>query len=399
VASFDVTYGLDLSSWDDLLSVTALPFDADVPNQIQDRNALLEAIADRYYGAVKAALDVAIPNHLNLCDRIAEVAPLPVFRMAGKYCDVVSVNDYYIQSDPLIDLLLGAPPDKRWAQQSAAAFQGAGGPIPFVVTEYGIRGEDSGLPNTYGAGKTVPTQQDRAMFYLWSSRWFLHRVQDDMAYITGWHWFMYTDEPPTGRSFDPEDCNYGIVTLRNEAYVFLLQAMTQVNQMVDDILAADTTPTILEPPGTIDTSVTSPGLVTLTWPSDPPVASDSDVAPSPGAEGWRVHVLTHPAGTDTRIVGFQDVASANATVDLASFGDGLFWLAVEPLSTTLLHLGARVVGPFEGVAAGGGVQTEVLNCETLAGVRFHNSLPLPNTAAGQTYATLEDSFVEGGVRH
>ncbi|MBM4372963.1 MAG: hypothetical protein FJ098_15015, partial [Deltaproteobacteria bacterium] len=39
---------------------------------------------------------------------------------------------------------------------------------------------------------------------------------------------------------------------------------------------------------------------------------------------------------------------------------------------------------------------EVLGCETLAGIRFENALPMPNVAAGQTYASLTDSFLEGG---
>ncbi|MFH1532785.1 MAG: hypothetical protein ABIK09_18845 [Pseudomonadota bacterium] len=384
LAAFNGAYGLELDTWDALLEVTALPFDPGNATHRADRDAFVEQIAEAYYSAVDAALDATVPEHLNLCDRIAEVAPLPVFRMAGKHCDVVTVNDYYIQSDPMIDFMLGAPPEERWEAQSAAAFEGAGGVKPFIVTEYGIRGADSGHPNTYGAGKTVPTQQDRAEFYEWSSRWFLERSHEGTGYVTGWHWFMYTDEPPTGRTFDPEDCNYGVVTLRDERYVFLLQAMAHVNRFVDGLLVAGVAATLLAPPPQIQWGVDEVGGVDLGWTA------------LPFEEAWRVHVLTHPAGTDARIVGTREVDTASASVDLTGLGEGLFWIAVEPLHAGLLHLGARVVGPFEGVPAGGGAQADVLCGETLVAVRFENALPLPNTADGQTYATLAGSFTDCG---
>jgi hypothetical protein len=384
VAAFNESYGLEIAGWGDLLEITALPFEPDVPAHYADRDAFVEQVADLYYGGVAAALEATVPDHLNLCDRIAEVAPLPVFRMAGKHCDVVTVNDYYIESDPMIDFMLGMPPVERWETQSAAAFEGAGGIKPIIITEYGIRGADSGHPNSYGAGKTVPTQQDRAAFYEWSSRWFIERAHEGTGYITGWHWFMYTDEPPTGRTFDPEDCNYGVVTLRNERYVFLLQAMAAVNRLVDGLLVAGVDATILHPPQEIQWGVDEAGGIELSWDA------------WPFEEDWRVHVLTHPAGTDARLNGFQEVSAPAATVDLTALGEGWFWIAVEPVHAAYLHLGARVIGPFEGLPAGGGDPTDVLCGETLSGVRFENAFPLPNTADGQTYATLSGSFTDCG---
>lgn len=384
LAAFNETYGLELGGWGELLGITALPFDPDVVAHGEDRDAYVEQVADLYYGAVSAALDATIGEHLNLCDRIAEVAPLPVFRMAGKHCDVVTVNDYYIESDPMIDFMLGMPPEERWEKQTAAAFEGAGGVKPIIISEYGIRGADSGHPNSYGAGKTVPTQQDRVAFYEWSSRWFLERAHEGTGYITGWHWFMYTDEPPTGRSFDPEDCNYGVVTLRNERYVFLLQGMAHVNRFVDGLLAAAVDATLLAPPAEIQWGVDEAGGVELSWDAQP------------FEEAWAVHVLTHPAGTDARIIGTQEVDAPAASVDLSGLGEGWFWVAVEPLHEAYLHLGARVVGPFEGIPAGSGELVDVLCGETLAGIRFENALPLPNTADGQSYATLAESFTDCG---
>lgn len=36
---------------------------------------------------------------------------------------------------------------------------------PFLITEWYVKGEDSGLPNATGAGWNVPTQDDRGIFY------------------------------------------------------------------------------------------------------------------------------------------------------------------------------------------------------------------------------------------
>ncbi len=382
--AFNAAYGLELNGWGDLLEITSLPFDPEIAEHVENRDAFVEAVADLYYGGVAAALDATIPDHLNLCDRIAEVAPLPVFRMAGKHCDVITVNDYYIESDPMIDFMLGMPPLERWEKQLGAAFDGADGIKPVIVSEYGIRGADSGHPNSYGAGKTVPTQQDRAAFYEWSAKWFMERAHEGTGYVAGWHWFMYTDEPPTGRSFDPEDCNYGVVTLRNERYVFLLQAMAAVNRFVDGLLVSAVDATLLHPPEAIQWGVDEVGGIELSW--------DAWFF----EEAWRVHVLTHPAGTDARIIAAQEVDVPAATVDLTGYGEGWFWIAVEPVHAEYLHLGARVIGPFAGVPAGGGDPTDVLCGETLAGIRFENAFPLPNTADGQTYATLAESFTDCG---
>ena len=268
VSAFNAVYGLELATWDELLEITSLSFDLDNPAHGEDRDAFVGHVADQYYGAAAAALHATAPDHLNLCDRIAAVAPLPVFRMAGKHCDVVSLNDYYVQGDPMVDFMLGAPPLERWADQSAAAFEGAGGVTPIIVTEYGIRG-------------------------------------------------------------------------------------------------AATDATVLQPPVTLVCAVDEPGEVALSWEA------------LPLEEAWRVYVLTHPAGTDARILSSQDVDTPSAVVDLSDLGEGLFWVAVEPVHSLYLHLGARVAGPFEGVPAGGGLQGDVLACETLTVVALgEGELPL-----------------------
>jgi hypothetical protein len=68
---------------------------------------------------------------------------------AGKYLDALSLNVYNYWAPPA-DLMT------MWSGQSGK---------PFLVTEWYTKGEDSGYPNTSGAGWNCPTQRDRGWFY------------------------------------------------------------------------------------------------------------------------------------------------------------------------------------------------------------------------------------------
>jgi len=57
-----------------------------------------------------------------------------------------------------------APPPASVCWMAASMWTGESGK-PFLVTEWYTKGEDSGYPNTSGAGWNVPTQRDRGWFY------------------------------------------------------------------------------------------------------------------------------------------------------------------------------------------------------------------------------------------
>ncbi len=99
-----------------------------------------------------------------------------------------------------------------------------------MITEFYVKGEDSGLPNTTGAGWVVPTQTDRGRFY---QHYILGLLQSGNC--VGWHWFKYQDN-------DPDDPKAGAVehrfeqrhrhharTSRTETF---LQMMADVNREV-----------------------------------------------------------------------------------------------------------------------------------------------------------------------
>ena len=117
------------------------------------------------------------------------------------------------------------------------------------------------------------------------------------------------------------------------------------------------------------------------------------------ATGYSVHILSHPAGTEHRIVATHEVEGTEALLDIASYGLGTYWFGVEAYNDELLSLGPRVSNPVLAEAddsPGAVSQEDVLQCESLKTVHYFNDFPLPNDAVGQSYARAVPSFVEDG---
>ena len=51
----------------------------------------------------------------------------------------------------------------------------------------------------------------------------------DNPYFVGAHWFQYIDSPVTGRAWDGENYNVGIVDITDTPYEPLVQAMKDIN--------------------------------------------------------------------------------------------------------------------------------------------------------------------------
>ena len=128
--------------------------------------------------------------------------------------DVVSFNNYDRQ-----------PPKMRLARIHEITS------APVMITEFSFKAEDSGLPNTKGAGRPVATQQDRADGF--------ERYVTALAalpFCVGFHWFEYCDEPKEGR-FDGENSNYGLVRINDEPWEILTERMTAVNVRIEALHA------------------------------------------------------------------------------------------------------------------------------------------------------------------
>ena len=185
----------------------------------QDRIDFIGHMFDRYFKLTTTAIRKYDPNHLCLGSRLhGSATRMPiVFKTAGRYIDVISVN-YYYKWDP--------DPEQTamWSRQSGK---------PFIITEWYAKGADSGLANTSGAGWLVKTQADRAKFY----HNFTLGLMDSKNCV-GWHWFKYRDNNPNDLSTDPSnrDSNKGVVTYDYKPYTKLLESMKRLNDNVYSLI-------------------------------------------------------------------------------------------------------------------------------------------------------------------
>lgn len=176
------------------------------------REQFLGYEVDRYASIVKAALHKYDPNHMYLgCRFVTRTQREPAaFAALGKYADAISVNYYGTWTPDLAQM-------KEWEQAAGK---------PILITEFYVKGMDSGLPNTTGAGWTVATQADRGAFY---QNYVLALIESKV--VVGWHWFKYQDNDPDdpNAELSNRDANKGIVNIDYRPYAPLLERMRQLN--------------------------------------------------------------------------------------------------------------------------------------------------------------------------
>ncbi|MDF3057998.1 MAG: agarase [Rariglobus sp.] len=177
---------------------------------VADCDAFLGVLAEEYFRITSAALKAAAPRQLNLGCRFAYVPPAPVLAAAARHVDVVSFNCY--ERDPLPTVEIYGACQK-----------------PLLIGEFSFRSEDSGLPNTQGAGPWVKTQEERAAA-------FEHYVRRALEHpnVVGYHWFKHVDQPREGR-FDGENSNYGLLTIDGKPYEPFVQTVTRVNALAESL--------------------------------------------------------------------------------------------------------------------------------------------------------------------
>jgi hypothetical protein len=156
-------------------------FDASIKDVTNDdRIAFTGFYFETYIRKVSQALRKADPNHLYLgCrfnqDKEQELTNPEIFRVAGKYMDIVSIN-HYRKWEPSQEQM------DKWGEWSGK---------PFLITEWYTKAEDSGLPNNTGAGWLVRTQEQRGYFY---QNFTIELLKNKNC--VGWHWFKYMDNDP-----------------------------------------------------------------------------------------------------------------------------------------------------------------------------------------------------------
>ncbi|MFC7000021.1 agarase [Rufibacter roseus] len=185
------------------------------PEQITEahKKEFLQLVTERYFSIVSKAIRKYDPNHMYLgCRYYGPQRDYPeMMEAAGKYVDIVSINYYNVWT----------PEAKKMEEWGKLANK------PFMITEWYVKGEDSGLPNKTGAGWMVKTQEDRGLFY---QNFTLSLLESKNC--VGWHWFQYQDNDPTKEGAEPSniDANKGIVDNYYNVYAPLAEKMKEINR-------------------------------------------------------------------------------------------------------------------------------------------------------------------------
>lgn len=213
-------WGLEIANFDEL-AAHQTPVAPRTPEARRIAAGWVREVARRYFEGCASAIRRHDPNHMILGCRFACQAP-GIWDVAGKFCDVVSVNHY-----TPIDVERGVPADVL--EQIRAWHRLAGKPL--MLTEWSFPALDSGLPCTHGAGMRVDTQSQRAACFR-----HYQTLMFTLPFMVGSNFFMWVDEPALGiRTGFPEDSNYGLVTEQDEPYAELTRTATQLHQRVYDL--------------------------------------------------------------------------------------------------------------------------------------------------------------------
>lgn len=226
--SFNGIWQTPAKSWEQLASLSAIaqpysraPFTPDdtlerKADQIDPRRAAFSAdcdafsgiVADRYFDITVSAIKAADPNHLVIGCRFRSPPSAQVLSAAASYLDVISFNFYGFDPTAQVDFYARAGK-------------------PCVISEFSFRAEDSGLPNTIGAGPLVANQSERARCF---DRYVTTALRNPA--MVGYHWFEHADEPREGRP-DGENSNYGMVTIEDNEYEPFSSSLCTANERIE----------------------------------------------------------------------------------------------------------------------------------------------------------------------
>ena len=218
IEKLNAAWGTKAASYDSLAKA-AEPLRHTTEQGKADKLAFLAVIAERYFATASAAVRKHDPNHMILGSRFAGRFPAGIGAVAGRHCDIFTINCYR-RINLETEAIHGFAEDlERWHAEVKR---------PFMITEWSFPALDSGLPCKHGAGMRVDTQAQKAKCFT-----VFQRHLFATPFLVGSDYFMWVDEPAEGISSTfPEDSNYGLVDVNNRPYEALTQAATKLNPQV-----------------------------------------------------------------------------------------------------------------------------------------------------------------------
>jgi hypothetical protein len=197
-----------------------------------DVQAFTELFIEAYYRIVAGAFRRHDPNHLLLGSRWqpGTANNESLVRIAARYVDVISVNYYtYAIEQPFLDRI------HTWSSGK-----------PLLLSEWYYGCSDTGL----GGGKEVSSQHERGLAYR-------NYVENTAAlpYVVGHEWFIYLDQPITGRylpgtanKYHGEAYNTGLVNVVDRPYRDFIVEAAKTNARIYDLVLDRVRPYVFDDP-------------------------------------------------------------------------------------------------------------------------------------------------------
>ncbi len=200
IEKLNAVWGVAHASWEALAQTQLAP---DMDKAREDLLAFNAKIAETYFRTVRDIVKEVAPKRLYLGCRFATSNDVAV-RAAAKYCDVVSYNLYRREVE-------------------TCRFPGCDKPV--IIGEFHFGALDRGL---FGQGLVaVGNQTERAAAY---TSYMLGAARNPA--LVGAHWFQWSDQPVTGRSYEEENFQVGFVDVADTPYPELTAASRKVAETV-----------------------------------------------------------------------------------------------------------------------------------------------------------------------
>ena len=172
-----------------------------------DLRAFSRHFAETYFQTVRTILREVAPETLYLGCRFAlSRTPAEIWSIAEKYVDALSVNVYRLT------------PEGAWPEGLSR---------PVIIGEFHFGALDRGL--LHAGCVAAGTQEERAGL-------FSHYVRKALSLpnLVGVHWFLYQDQPLTGRERDGECFQCGFVDVCDAPYAEMVEASRNLAQSLYD---------------------------------------------------------------------------------------------------------------------------------------------------------------------
>ena len=236
IADFNGVWGSNFADFSDIQNVTEPindgTFSDDTSEQQADRQGFRKKVAKHYYQLADQALDAISPTMLNMCGRFLATNMTPdVLDVAAEHCDVISTNAFELPAQTMayVEAVYGwtgiIMPNPLFSDIEYIKNRHD---VPVLLASFTYRAEAAGqnhVPPTTIFG-IVENQTVRAQK-------FKDYMNGGLEYsnVVGAHWFIHSDQPKEGR-WDGENSTFGMVTIKDEPYTELIDAMKEISYKI-----------------------------------------------------------------------------------------------------------------------------------------------------------------------